>query len=156
GGAFSLASRGLDSPPQPPRIHMQTVLTADDTRALLARLTDANARTAAAYPGDRLDRQPVHTVYGGAQLFSARLAAKLGPAARRTFEEYAPDAATFAKALALGGDAAFQKSVFERVAEKLKREAVEDFRIDFEDGYGNRPDDEEDGHAVADAEEVAR
>src|SRR5262249_19819579 len=55
-----------------------------------------------------------------------------------------------------GGDAAFQKSVYERVAEKLKREPVEDFRIDFEDGYGNRPDDEEDGHAVADAEEVAR
>ena len=25
------------------------------------------------------------------------------------------------------------------------REPVEDFRIDFEDGYGNRPDDEEDG-----------
>ena len=39
--------------------------------------------------------------------------------------------------------------------DKLKREAVEDFRIDFEDGYGNRPDAEEDGHAVAAALEVA-
>jgi len=33
------------------------------------------------------------------------------------------------------------------VLEKLSREAVEDFRIDYEDGYGNRPDAEEDGHA---------
>jgi citrate lyase beta subunit len=39
--------------------------------------------------------------------------------------------------------------------EKLRREPVEDFRIDFEDGYGNRPDAEEDGHAVAAAKEVA-
>jgi hypothetical protein len=30
--------------------------------------------------------------------------------------------------------------VYSRVIEKLKREPVEDFRIDFEDGYGNRPD----------------
>jgi citrate lyase beta subunit len=42
------------------------------------------------------------------------------------------------------------------VVEKLRREPVEDFRIDFEDGYGNRPDSEEDGHAVAAADEVAR
>ncbi len=41
------------------------------------------------------------------------------------------------------------------MTEKLQREPVEDFRIDFEDGYGNRPDDEEDGHAVSAAAEVA-
>jgi citrate lyase beta subunit len=42
------------------------------------------------------------------------------------------------------------------VVEKLRREPVEDLRIDFEDGYGNRPDEIEDGHAVKVAEEVAR
>jgi len=47
-------------------------------------------------------------------------------------------------------------SVYNRVLEKLKREPVEDFRIDFEDGYGNRPDAEEDGHAESAALEVAR
>jgi citrate lyase beta subunit len=41
------------------------------------------------------------------------------------------------------------------VRDKLGREPVEDFRIDFEDGYGNRPDDEEDGHAVAAAQQVS-
>jgi citrate lyase beta subunit len=41
------------------------------------------------------------------------------------------------------------------VVEKLRREPVEDFRIDFEDGYGNRSDVEEDGHAEAAARAVA-
>ncbi len=47
-------------------------------------------------------------------------------------------------------------TVYARVLEKLQREPVEDFRIDFEDGYGNRPDAEEDQHAKLAAEEVAR
>jgi citrate lyase beta subunit len=37
---------------------------------------------------------------------------------------------------------------------KLGREPIEDYRIDFEDGYGHRPDEEEDGHAVSTAREV--
>ena len=40
--------------------------------------------------------------------------------------------------------------------EKLRREPIEDYRIDFEDGYGYRSDDEEDGHAVSAAGEVVR
>ncbi|HEX8824799.1 MAG TPA: phosphoenolpyruvate kinase, partial [Archangium sp.] len=48
------------------------------------------------------------------------------------------------------------ETVRARVVARLLREAVEDYRIDFEDGYGHRPDAEEDGHAVAAAEELAR
>jgi citrate lyase beta subunit len=40
------------------------------------------------------------------------------------------------------------------VRAKLEREPVEDYRIDFEDGYGVRPDEEEDGHAVSAANEL--
>jgi len=36
-----------------------------------------------------------------------------------------------------------------RVRAKLESEPVEDLRVDFEDGYGTRPDDEEDAHAQA-------
>ena len=46
-------------------------------------------------------------------------------------------------------------TIYRRVLDKLEHEPVEDFRIDFEDGYGNRPDDEEDGHAVSAAAETA-
>src|SRR5204863_2750292 len=62
-------------------------------------------------------------------------------------------AATFASAIGLEPSQA--DMIYARVIEKLRREPVEDFRIDFEDGYGNRPDDEEDGHAAAAAREVA-
>ena len=49
-----------------------------------------------------------------------------------------------------------REKIYDRVVEKLQREPVEDFRLDFEDGYGNRADAEEDGHAAASAAEVAR
>jgi citrate lyase beta subunit len=47
------------------------------------------------------------------------------------------------------------RTVYTRVREKLAREPVEDFRIDFEDGYGHRPDAEEDAHAAAVGAELA-
>jgi citrate lyase beta subunit len=103
--------------------------------------------------GETGRRQPVHTVYGGAHLFKSDSAQRLGALARRSLEEFAPDAAAFAKAI--GVKEALAATIYQRVTEKLQREPVEDFRIDFEDGYGNRPDAEEDGHAVAAATEVA-
>jgi len=132
---------------------MQTSLTGDDTRDALTRLTQANRACAQAYPGDRADRQPVHTVYGGAHLFAAGVARKLGEAALQSLGTYAPDPASFARAIGLPEPLA--ATVYARVVEKLRREPVEDHRLDFEDGYGNRPDAEEDGHAVAAAGEVA-
>src|SRR5215217_6212584 len=164
---------------------MKTTLTEDSTREISARLAEANRETAARYPGESFRRQPVHTVYGGAHLFKSDTTPRLGALARKTLERYAPNFAVFARALQLPGheelpdsvsddssvraaverdEAGFQKEhpgvwlahkVYARVSEKLGREAVEDFRIDFEDGYGNRPDAEEDGHAEAAAREVA-
>ena len=98
-------------------------------------------------------RQPIHTVYGGAHLFKADTAAKLGATALRVMNEHAPDAGALAAAIDL--PQALAERVYARVKEKLTREAVEDFRLDFEDGYGNRPDAEEDGHAQSAAAEVA-
>ncbi|WP_437955366.1 phosphoenolpyruvate kinase [Sorangium sp. So ce119] len=139
----------------------------------------AGARGAAAA------RQPVHTVYGGAHLFKADTARKLGAVALAALAEHAPDFAAFARALGLPGadelpegraeaaalaaaldageapagrasaPARFAHAVHARVLDKLGREPVEDLRIDFEDGYGVRPGHEEDAHAAAAAREVA-
>jgi citrate lyase beta subunit len=119
----------------------------------LDRVQRAQARFWERYPGDSGARQAVHTVYGGAHLFTAETPSKLGELARRALDTYAPDAATFGEALGIRGELA--PKVLERVRDKLAREPVEDFRIDFEDGYGNRADDEEDGHALAAAQQVA-
>ncbi len=119
----------------------------------LDRIHRAQGRFLQRYPGDSGARQAVHTVYGGAHLFTAETPKKLGELALRALETYAPDAASFAEAIGIRGELA--PKVYERVREKLHREPVEDFRIDFEDGYGNRSDDEEDGHAAAAAQQVA-
>jgi citrate lyase beta subunit len=120
--------------------------------AILDALDEGNTRVAELFPGDSPARQPVHTVYGGAHLFKADAAAKLGAVALRSMQEHAPDATTFAGALGL--PAALADRIYLRVVEKLTREPVEDFRIDFEDGFGNRPDDEEDRFAQSAADEV--
>lgn len=98
-------------------------------------------------------RQPVHTVYGGAHLFRADTAARLGATARRMLDDYAADSATLGSILGLTAPTA--AAIHGRVREKLEREPVEDFRLDFEDGYGTRSDGEEDGHAASAAKEVA-
>ena len=116
----------------------------------------ANRAFAAAHPGESAARQPVHTVYGGAQLFTFDTAGKIGRVALKALQQHGADAATLARALGLEAASPLAADIHRRVAAKLEREPVEDFRIDFEDGYGNRPDAEEDGHAASVAAEVAR
>lgn len=134
---------------------MGTSLPERDLAGVLKKLSAANERYATRFPGESSARQPVHTVYGGAHLFKADSARKLGEVALRSLDEYAPDAATFADALGLEPPE-FAATIYRRVIEKLRREPVEDFRIDFEDGYGNRPDEEEDATCGAAARELAR
>ncbi|NUS00521.1 MAG: aldolase, partial [Kribbellaceae bacterium] len=110
------------------------------------RLAAADAALTADYRGDRGVRQPVHTVYVPADCYAANTVADWGAQALQALDEH-PE---FAKELDLPDD------VYDRVRGKLEREPIEDLRIDFEDGYGNRPDDEEDAAAVAAAEALAK
>lgn len=152
-----------------------------EAASILGRLTRPNSDSAAHWPGEPEARQPTHTVYGGAQLFRHDISERIGRAAIASLDNYAPDAVTFANALGLRGaealpqkkkdakalfsrkglrasnpDAWLADVVYRRVRDKLAREPVEDFRIDFEDGFGHRPDDEEDAVAVVAADQVAR
>ena len=135
---------------------MKASLPGESLRDLTERLRKANDGFAQHYPGESGRRQPVHTVYGGAHLFRSDSANRLGSLALRSLDQFAPDFVTFARALELPGANQLADTIYERVREKLRREPVEDFRIDFEDGYGNRPDVEEDGHAESAAAEVAQ
>src|SRR4051812_29896248 len=133
-----------------------TSLEPDEIEKISAALSDANRAFMRHYPGESNRRQAVHTVYGGAHLFKADSPPKLGAVALRSLQEYAPDAKSLADVLGTAGAQELAEKVYARVVEKLRREPVEDFRLDFEDGYGNRPDAEEDGHAATGAREVAR
>lgn len=98
-------------------------------------------------------RAPVHVVYGGAHLFSADTPRKLGELARKAFEAFAPTPDDLAAAMGVPTDVAGE--VHARVRRKLSRDPVEDLRIDFEDGFGVRSDDEEDATASRAATELA-
>ena len=140
---------------------MNSSLPPDQTQEVFDKLKASNRAFRALYPGDAGHRQPVHTVYGGAHLFKADSAARMGRVALRHLATYAPTPVDLAQALGLSNQEDHESTrlandVYRRVVEKLEREPVEDFRIDFEDGFGNRPDAEEDAEAVRTAEEVAR
>lgn len=130
-------------------------------------------------------RNPVHVVYGGANLFKAETPKKLGKIALNSLEDFAGNFVEFADAFWLNGadslpnhleiiedlefhladkpdkvkrenySAWFAWTVYQKTVEKLKIEPVEDFRIDFEDGYGIRSDSEEDTHCISASDELA-
>ena len=156
-----------------------------DKEALLSQLKIANLKFQQIYPGDKPDRQPVHTVYGGANLFKSDTCVKMGEIALKNLQNYAPNFMVLADVLQLKGfldlpssDKKIEKlvkkldrmseknrksdpawlsySVYNKIIKKLKTEPVEDFRIDFEDGFGNRPDEEEDVTAITAANELAK
>ncbi|MDZ4808009.1 MAG: phosphoenolpyruvate kinase [Bacteroidota bacterium] len=151
---------------------------------LLNSLQTANLKFQQTYPGDKPDRQAVHTVYGGANLFKSDTCIKMGEIALKSLQTYSPDFITLANVLKFEGcdklpddqkkaDKLINKlnkmeeterrqhpawlsyTVYNKIVQKLQTEAVEDFRIDFEDGFGNRPDEEEDATAVNAANELA-
>ncbi|QQS31718.1 MAG: phosphoenolpyruvate kinase [Acidobacteriota bacterium] len=103
---------------------------------------------------NNLTGQPLHTVYGGANLFSSDTPAKLARLTRGAFETYLPD--TGAVTSVFGISTRLAEEVHRKISERLRKDAIDDLRADFEDGYGSRPDAEEDGHAVAAARETAK
>ena len=110
------------------------------TAALDERLASADAALARDYPGERPGRQPVHTVYVPADRYAARTVAAYGHTASTLVAEHGETLLAL-----LNGD----EELVARVLAKLEREPVEDLRIDFEDGYGTRSDEEEDAHVDA-------
>jgi citrate lyase beta subunit len=157
----------------------------NEKESLLGALKIANLQFQQTYPGDKPDRQPVHTIYGGANLFKSDTCVKMGEIALKSLQTYAPNFVVLADVLHLPGfldlpssekkieklvktldrmsetkrkedPAWLPYSVYNKIVKKLKKEAVEDFRIDFEDGFGNRPDEEEDVTAFTAANELAK
>ncbi|MFJ8477545.1 DUF6986 family protein [Kitasatospora sp. NPDC094011] len=128
--------------------------SADARAAVEALLAPVDADLARRYPGDPGTRQPVHTVYVPADAFRADTVREWGRQALEAFDTHAGTPAELARALGVADDGLLA-DVHARVRAKLEREPVEDLRIDFEDGYGPRPDAEEDAAAVRAAELVA-
>ncbi|MEV4559670.1 aldolase/citrate lyase family protein [Kitasatospora sp. NPDC049285] len=127
---------------------VEPVSFSDTARAAVeALLTPVDAELARRYPGEPGSRQPVHTVYVPADAFAADTVREWGRQALAAFDEHAGTPELLAQALGVESGPLLTE-VHARVRAKLEREPVEDLRIDFEDGYGPRPDAEEDAAAV--------
>ena len=137
---------------------MKLSISTEQKNHIFQDLRLANLAFQQLYPGDRIDRQPVHTVYGGAHLFKSDTALSLSRVALNTLQTYAPDFTVLAKAVGLPGHdllpekadeieklkqkmeklpSSERKShpawlayeVYQKAIQKLQREAVEDFRL---------------------------
>lgn len=111
-----------------------------------ALLAPADAQ-AAAFPGEATTRQPVHTVYVPADRFGPDTCGQWGEQALDLLDRHAPTATDLAAATELAPD--LLAAVHSRLIAKLGAQPIEDLRVDFEDGYGLRPDAEEDAGARA-------
>jgi len=113
-------------------------VSGDLVRELDALLAGADADLVTRFPGDRSAPQPIHTVYVPADRYDDDTVPAYGTTALAVLDECAS---------VVGANAA----LVERVRARLETRPVDDLRIDFEDGYGTRPDEVED----ADARRVA-
>ena len=129
---------------------MSNVFDESTLASVEAKLAATDQLLENAYPGDTGARQPVHTVYVPGDKFTGELPAAWGANALAA----AGDSAGLAK-LAAKLNLAEPERLGELVAAKLVREPIEDLRLDFEDGYGNRSDAEEDASALAAADAVS-
>ncbi|WP_438612592.1 DUF6986 family protein [Kocuria oxytropis] len=118
------------------------------------RLAGTDALLPRSYPGDPGTRQPVHTVYLPADSFTPETARQWGERAARSVAGLG--AASLAEQVAPeGADPGLVERVARAVEDKLATEPIEDVRLDFEDGFGDRGDPEEDEWAVRAARTVA-
>ncbi|MGW4371154.1 DUF6986 family protein [Nocardia takedensis] len=108
-------------------------------RARVHSILDAvDADLRARYPDPDERVQPVHTVYVPADKVAPDTPRAWGAAALTLFDGHRDLLAELDTADSL-----------DAVRDRLARDPVQDLRIDFEDGYGFRPDEQEDGTAEA-------
>jgi citrate lyase beta subunit len=111
------------------------------------RLASADDELAVSYPGDRGVRQPVHTVYVPADRYDDSTVDAWATAGLAALDEHVGTPEQLAELFGLAPELA--ATIDARVRRKLAEEPIEDLRVDFEDGYGIRPDEDEDAAAEA-------
>ncbi len=117
------------------------------------RVIDAQARAMAPRQSHH---HPCHVMYGGAHLFSEKTFSRIAEVAQAAFEYAAPNPEALTALIEESWSGDFPRELYAKISRKIKSEVLEDYRIDFEDGYGVRSDDDEDQHAAAAAITLAK
>lgn len=123
---------------------------------ILSDLTKANFETGKIYSGENDRRQPVHTLYGGAHLFKSSTLKKMNSLALSSFLHYIKNKNELSTIFNWDTDEKLNEELYNKILTKLKNEAIEDFRIDFEDGLGIVSEQEENELASFTAKEYSQ
>ena len=99
--------------------------------------------------------QPVQTLYEGAHHFDVDTTQRVRAAALAVLRRHAPDPAALGRALGID-DADTLEQAYARAVARLEERPLDDYRLDFEDGYGARGDAAEDAEAARTARAAAR
>lgn len=118
---------------------MHLTLGAEESERLLAPLADVDARLAADYPGG-VPPQPAHTCYVPADRLRTGEAGLWGHEALELLDAHAADPDALDAALGVR----LATGTYADVLRILRERPVADLRVDVEDGYGYRSDEEED------------
>jgi len=136
----------LPAQPQPAPPPGSSVLAGPVRAEIEDLLQPVDEHLARAYPGARPARQPVHTVYVPADRYQAGLAHEWGRQAVQMLEGAGGMTALLECAEV---PVHLHEAIAQKVHAKLTTEPIEDLRIDFEDGYGDRGAAEDDDVAAA-------
>lgn len=118
-------------------------------------LTPVDAAAARAYPGDHGGRQPIHSVYLPGDLYTPATPARWGEEALAAVA----DAGGMLELLRIHGFVEQEDEaelIAAKVTAKLHSEPIEDLRLDFEDGFGDRGDEAEDQAVLAATRHLAQ
>ncbi|MEO7146336.1 MAG: aldolase [Terrimesophilobacter sp.] len=126
-------------------------LSTEELSRIEALLANTDSLLAHEYPGTSGARQPIHTVYLPGDRFTPTVAGEWGQHALATVDAHGGIGALCSTVGVVGSLA---DDVAARVADKLASEPIEDLRIDFEDGYGDRGDEAEDADMLRAARAV--
>lgn len=132
-----------------------SLYTSELRERIEALLAPVDQSYAATYPHDAGTRQPIHSVYLPGQKFTPTMPEEWGLAAL----EAVNDAGGMDHLINVHGlvtDPAQGRLIAEKVEAKLRTEPIEDLRIDFEDGYGNHPDEDEDAAVITAANHLGQ
>jgi citrate lyase beta subunit len=97
----------------------------------------------------------VHVLYGGAHLFSEGTFEKVAKISRASYEATVSSGSQIKALLHEQWSLDVSNSIYERITKKLSQSPIEDYRIDFEDGFGVRSEEDEDKFACMSAEALA-
>lgn len=120
---------------------------------ILTCLTDANRAVALRFPGDDTAHQPIHSYYESAALFHRGRITEITQEALTHQARYLSSPAALSDGFELSQEIA--EKVIAKLLPKMQVSPIEDYRIDFEDGFGVHPDEYEDTIAIQCAIELA-